>query len=93
MELVKQEKDISPELEIVNRCREGDRSSFRELYDLYKDRVYSTSFRLLGNAEDAEDASQETFIKIHGSIKSFRGDSSLLTWIYRDSNTGKLRKF
>jgi len=67
--------------ELVEQCRKGNQSSFRELYELYKDRVYSTCVRLLGNYEDAEDSAQETFVKIFHGIKKFRGDSSLHTWI------------
>ncbi|MCE5251282.1 RNA polymerase sigma factor [bacterium] len=73
----------STQFDIVRKCMEGDQHSFRRLFDMYKDRVYTTSCRLLGNAEDAEDATQEIFIRIYHNIKKFRGDSSVFTWIYR----------
>ncbi|MBN1293427.1 MAG: sigma-70 family RNA polymerase sigma factor [Candidatus Latescibacteria bacterium] len=76
---------ISQPLDIVERCKQGDRHSYKELYDLCKNRVYSTAIRLLGNAQDAEDAVQETFIKVFKNIHMFRGDSSVFTWIYRIS--------
>lgn len=60
------------EPKLIQRCTEGDHDSFKELYDLYKDRVYSTSVRMLGNLQDAEDAFQETFIKIFKSMKNFK---------------------
>ena len=69
--------------EVVNRCRNGSRSSFRELYELYKDRMYSLCVRMLGNTEDAEDALQETFVRVFRSLGSFRGESSFHTWLYR----------
>lgn len=72
---------LSPD--VLESCKRGDRSSFRELYNLYKNRIYSTCHRMLGNAQDAEDAAQETFIKVFRSIGKFRGDSSIHTWIYR----------
>jgi len=75
--------DESSLFDIISGCKEGDHYSFRELYDMYKDRVYTTSRRMLGNSDDAEDAAQEIFLKIFHNIKKFRGDSSLLTWIYR----------
>ncbi len=68
---------------VVERCRQGDQSSFKELYDLYKNRIYTTSYRMLGNAQDAEEAAQDTFIKIFRSIKNFEGKSSIFTWMYR----------
>ena len=70
-------------IEVVNRCRDGSRSSFRELYELYKDRMYSLCVRMLGNTEDAEDALQETFVRVFRSLGSFRGESSFHTWLYR----------
>ena len=70
-------------LDIVERCKQGDRKSYKELYDLCKNRVYSTAIRLLGNPQDAEDAAQETFVKVFRNIHMFRGDSSIFTWIYR----------
>ena len=68
---------------VIKKCMKGDRSSFRELYRMYKDRLYSTCVRLLGNTEDAEDALQETFVKVYNNIGKFRGDSSINTWLYR----------
>jgi len=53
------------------------------LFDCFKDRVYSTALRILGNKMDAEDASQVVFTKVFKSIGSFKGDASLVTWIYR----------
>jgi len=69
--------------DIVKRCGEGNRGAYRELYDLYKNRIYTTAMRMLGNAQDAEEATQDVFIRIFNNIGSFRGDSSILTWMYR----------
>ena len=80
---MKGKRKISQETELIKRCQKGD--SFRELFDLFKDRVFSTSIRMLGNNQDAEDVSQEIFIKIFKNIKKFKGDSSLTTWIYKIS--------
>ena len=49
---------------VVDGCKKGDQNSCKELFELFKDRIYSTAFRMLGNAEDAEDATQDAFIKI-----------------------------
>ena len=80
---MKRENKPSPEKELIKKCQKGD--SFKELFDLFKDRVFSTSVRMLGNIQDAEDVSQEVFIKIFKNIKYFKGDSSLTTWIYKIS--------
>ena len=71
------------ESKLIQRCAEGDHDSFKGLYDLYKDRVYSTSVRMLGNLQDTEDAFQETFIKIFKSINNFKWKSSFSTWVYK----------
>ncbi len=62
----------SSEWNIIRRCVEGDSDSFKELYDMYKDRVFTTSVRMLGNLQDAEDTLQDTFIKIFKNINKFR---------------------
>jgi RNA polymerase sigma-70 factor (ECF subfamily) len=71
--------------EIAEGCRRGDSTSFRDLFDEYKDRVYGTALKMLGNKQDAEDVSQEIFVKIFRTIQKFRGDSTLRTWIYKIS--------
>ncbi|MFC1564194.1 RNA polymerase sigma factor [candidate division KSB1 bacterium] len=69
--------------ELFQRLKQGEKIACKELYEMYKDKVYSTSVRFLRNFHDAEDASQEIFLKIFRNINRFRGDSSLNTWIYR----------
>jgi RNA polymerase sigma-70 factor (ECF subfamily) len=68
---------------IVIKLREGDEQAFRELFDLYRDRVFNTALGLLQHHENAEDTTQEVFIEIHRSVANFRGDCKLSTWIYR----------
>jgi RNA polymerase sigma-70 factor (ECF subfamily) len=57
--------------------------SFDEVLSRYKDLVFNLSYRLLGDHAAAEDLTQEVFLRVHRGLKSFRGDSSLKTWIYR----------
>jgi len=71
------------ERNLIDACKRGESDAYRRLYDMYKDRVYSTTLRTLGNGEDAEDALQETFVKAFRSIGKFEGKSSFSTWIYR----------
>ena len=73
----------SSEWNVIRRCAEGDSDSFKELYDMYKDRVFTTSVRMLGNLQDAEDTLQDTFIKIFKNINKFKWKSSFATWVYK----------
>jgi RNA polymerase sigma-70 factor (ECF subfamily) len=57
--------------------------NFDELVDQYQNKIYNIAFRMVGNTEDAMDITQEVFIKIFRTIKSFKGKASLSTWIYR----------
>jgi RNA polymerase sigma-70 factor (ECF subfamily) len=70
--------------EIIESCRQGDRNAFRELYDMYKDRVYSISLYFFhGDEAMASDVSQQVFLKLMTSIGQFRGDAEFSTWLYR----------
>ncbi len=64
-------------------CRAGDLRAYERLYQLHSTRMKSLARNLLGSRQDAEDAVQETFLKIHRSITGFRGQSSFATWVYR----------
>ena len=55
---------------------------FSLLVDKYQDKVYNQAYRMLGNREDAEDATQDVFLRIYRSIEKFRGESKITTWIY-----------
>lgn len=65
------------------RCRAGDLQGYERLYALHGARMKNLARNMLGNPMDAEDAVQETFLKIQRSIASFRGQSSFVTWAYR----------
>jgi RNA polymerase sigma-70 factor (ECF subfamily) len=72
------------------KLKTGDKIAFNQLVILYSDRVLNTCYRFLLNREDAEDISQEVFVEVFQSVKSFRGDSKLSTWIYRIAVTKSL---
>jgi RNA polymerase sigma-70 factor (ECF subfamily) len=61
----------------------GLEGPFRELYDLYKDRVYNVCFRIAGNPSDALDAAQETFGILFRKLADFRFESKFSSWVYR----------
>ncbi len=71
------------ESELVALLKIKDRQAFKEMVETWQNMVYNTSLGFLQNEEDAEDISQEVFIKVHQSIYSFKGQSKLSTWIYR----------
>jgi RNA polymerase sigma-70 factor (ECF subfamily) len=71
------------ELELVKRARRGSLEAYDELVRLYQERIYATIYHMTSNHEDANDLTQETFVKAYRVLKSFKGSSSFYTWIYR----------
>jgi len=69
--------------ELIQGVLRRDRNAFQYLVNYYQKQVIKTAFYFLGNMEDAEDLSQEIFLDIIHSMKSFKNSSSLSTWIYR----------
>ncbi len=71
------------DLALAERCRQGELGAFEELYRTHAGRLHSLAFRMVGNAADAEDLLQEIFLSAHRKLESFRGESTLGTWLYR----------
>ena len=71
------------DLLLVNRARKEDSAAYDELIRRYQERIYATVYHMTSNHEDANDLTQETFIKAYRALNSFKGDSSFYTWIYR----------
>jgi RNA polymerase sigma-70 factor (ECF subfamily) len=71
------------ELELIRRLQSGDVAAFRELVEANKQRLFALAYGLVGNAQEAEDVSQEAFIKVYRGIGGFRGDAQLSSWMYR----------
>lgn len=71
------------DLELVELHRYGDPAAFEEIYRRHAEMVFNVALRMTGDAEEAADASQETFLRVHRYCARFRGRSSLKTWIYR----------
>jgi RNA polymerase sigma-70 factor (ECF subfamily) len=67
----------------VKRAKSGDSAAYDELIRRYQERIYATVYHMTSNHEDANDLTQETFIKAYRALNSFKGDSSFYTWIYR----------
>ncbi|MGA8027981.1 MAG: sigma-70 family RNA polymerase sigma factor [Bryobacteraceae bacterium] len=68
---------------ILRGLRSGIEDAYEELIERYEQPVYSLTYRLLGNRTDACDVVQDVFLKVFRGVNSFRGQSSLRTWIYR----------
>jgi len=68
---------------IIQQILEGDTKAFAVLVDRYKDLVFTLAIQMLKNREEAEEVSQDTFIKVFKKLKNFKGDSKFSTWIYR----------
>jgi len=75
--------ETAEDLVLVQRAQQGDVAAYDELVRRYQERVYATVYHMTANHEDAADLAQETFIKGFQALKSFKGDSSFYTWVYR----------
>lgn len=68
---------------LVQRAQRDDIEAYDQLVRRYQERVYATVYHMTSNHEDAHDLVQDTFIKAYRALKSFKGDSSFYTWVYR----------
>ncbi len=75
--------DASEDQQLVKRAQLGHLEAYDELIRRYQERIYATIYHMTANHEDANDLAQETFIKAYQALKSFKGDSSFFTWVYR----------
>lgn len=77
------DSDKTSDLELVQKAQRNDVSAYDELVRRYQARIYATVYHMTSNHEDANDLVQETFIKAYRVLKTFKGDSSFYTWVYR----------
>jgi RNA polymerase sigma-70 factor, ECF subfamily len=73
----------STEATLIERCRQGDETAFRDLVERYKNLVFGLVSRSAADRTRVEDLAQEVFLRIHRGLPYFRGDAKLTTWIYR----------
>jgi RNA polymerase sigma-70 factor (ECF subfamily) len=81
-DLARQEAALE-DLQLVKRVLAGETQAFEELIRRHQQRIHATLYHMTANQEDATDLTQETFIKAFQALRSFKGDSSFYTWIYR----------
>ncbi len=74
---------MQDERELLNRLKAGDRSAFAEMVERYSPRIFSLALRMMEDPAEAEEILQETFLRAAKHIGSFRGQSTLGTWLYR----------
>ena len=80
---MRQEFEGVEDLTLVHHAQHGDVASYDELVHRYQERIYATVYHMTSNHEDANDLVQDTFIKAYRALKTFKGDSSFYTWVYR----------
>jgi len=74
---------VTDERLLIDRAQQGEMEAFRELVERSKINVYRLAYDLTGNRHDAEDLSQDVFVKAYRSLRLFRGDAKWSTWLYR----------
>ncbi len=74
---------MPPPDDLVARAQTGDQTAFRELYREHAGRVYALCLRLTGDARDAEERTQDVFVRLWDKLRSFRGDSAFSSWLHR----------
>lgn len=75
--------EIAQQSDLIRRCIRGESKAQYDLYRLYSKAMYNICVRMLGNKMDAEDVLQTSFINVYRSIKNYRGDASIGSWIKR----------
>ena len=71
------------EQEYISLSQKGDMQAFNQLVLMYENKILNYCYRILGNRADAEDATQEVFVKLYRFIGSFTGQSAFSTWLYK----------
>jgi RNA polymerase sigma-70 factor (ECF subfamily) len=75
--------EYASEADLLAACRRQDIRAFEQLYQTHGARLKSVAYHIVGNRQDAEDAVQETFLKLYRAINGFQGQSSIGTWLCR----------
>ncbi len=81
--MVAEEQSGPPDDELVFKSQRGDVRAFDELVERYHGRIYGLTYNMTSNREDAEDLTQEVFVKAFEALPRFKGKSSFYTWLYR----------
>ena len=74
---------MADERRLITRAQSGDTAAFRTLVERHQARAYTLALRILRSAPDAEEVSQDAFVRVWTALPGFRGESSFATWVYR----------
>jgi RNA polymerase sigma-70 factor (ECF subfamily) len=74
---------MSRDQELIKRCLAGDLDAFRDLIEPHQASVFRIALSVLGNREEAEEATQDAFVRVYRGLHSFRGDAAFRGWVYR----------
>jgi len=72
-----------PDGDLVFKAQQGDLQAFDQLVERYHGKIYGLTYNMTSNREDAEDLTQEVFVKAFNALPRFKGKSSFYTWVYR----------
>lgn len=78
--------------ELVERCKKGDETAWAELVEVSHREVYTLCLRILGDPDDAAEATQDAYLKAWRGLAGFRGDAMFTTWLYRVATNAALSK-
>ena len=73
----------------IERVLKGDKNAFANLVNKYKNMVFGLAFKMIKNREEAEEISQDSFIKAYKSLPKFKGESKFSTWLYKNNSQRK----
>lgn len=76
-------QEVAIDRVLVDRFKAGDQAAFDEMVLRYWDRIFVMVKQLLGNTQDAEEVTQDAFVRAHRGLANFRGDSAFSTWLYQ----------
>lgn len=82
-ELLGMDQHTETDASLVRRAKQGDDEAFRQLFEKYKQQIFNVVLGIVGNVEDAEDITLESFLKAWENLKKFRGEASFSTWLHR----------
>lgn len=76
-------QEVAIDRMLVDRFKSGDEAAFNEMVSRYWDRIYTMVNQLLRNSQDAEEVTQDAFIRAHRGLANFRGEAAFSTWLYQ----------
>jgi len=74
---------VNPDDLLIERIKKGDVAAYNDIVARYYDRIFARVSQLLKNKQDAEEVTQDAFIRAHRGLENFRGDASFSTWLYQ----------